>query len=52
MNWVGKLNQQQVPIFPNLRKGYPLSKYQMDNLDLRFSYNMEFYNRHPCEEME
>jgi len=52
MNWVGKLNQLQVAIFPNLRKGYPLSKCQMDNLDLRFSYDILFYNRHPCEEME
>jgi hypothetical protein len=52
MNRVEKLHQQQVPIFPNLSKGYPLSKYQMDSLALRFSYDMEYYNRHPCEEME
>jgi len=52
VNWVEKLNQQQVPIFPKLRKGYPLSKYQINSLALRFSYDMEFYNRHPCEEME
>jgi hypothetical protein len=52
MNWVRKLNQRQVPIFPNLKKGYQLSKYQMESLALRFSYDMEFYNRHPCEEME
>ena len=51
-NWVRKLNQQQVPIFPNLEKGYPLTKYQMESLALRFSYDMEFYNRQPCEEME
>jgi len=24
----------------------------MESLALRFSYDMEFYNRHPCEEME
>ena len=35
-----------------LEKGYLLSKYQMESLALRFSYDMEFYNRHPCEEME
>ncbi len=52
VNRVRRLNQQQVPIFPNLEKGYLLSKYQMENLALRFSYDMEFYNRHPCEEME
>jgi hypothetical protein len=52
VNWVRKLNQQQVPIFPNLEKGYLLSKCQMEHLALRFSYDMEFYNRHPCEEME
>jgi len=52
MNWVRKLNQRQVPIFPNLKKGYQLSKYQMESLALRFSYDMEFYNRHPCDEME
>jgi hypothetical protein len=51
-NWVGKLNQQPVPIFPNLEKGYLLSKYQMESLALRFGYDMEFYNRQPCEEME
>jgi hypothetical protein len=52
MNWVRKLNQQQVLILPNLKKGYPPSKYQMKSLVLRFSYDMEFYNRHPHEEME
>jgi len=51
VNWVGKLHLQQVPIFPNLKKGYPLSKYQMDSLALRFSHDMEYYNRHPCKEM-
>jgi hypothetical protein len=24
----------------------------MDSLALKFSYDMEYYNRHPCEEME
>ena len=24
----------------------------MDSLALRFSYDMQYYNRHPCEEME
>ena len=47
-----KIKSTTTSNFPNLRKDYLLSKYQMDNLALRFNYDMEFYNRHPCEEME
>jgi hypothetical protein len=51
-NRVQKLNLQQVPIFPNLKQDFPLSKYQMESVALRFSYDMEYYTKYPCEEME
>jgi hypothetical protein len=53
VNWVGKIKSTTSSIFSKFeKKGYLLSKYQMESLALRFSYDMEFYNRHPCVEME
>jgi hypothetical protein len=51
-NWVDKLHHQGVSIFPNFKQGLPLSKYQMDRAALRFSYDMEYYTRYPCEEVQ
>jgi hypothetical protein len=52
-SWTGLKNYTNNKFqFPNLKICYPLSKYQMDSLALKFSYDMEYYNRHPCEEME
>jgi hypothetical protein len=51
-NWVDKLHHQGVLNFPNFKQGLPLSKYQMDRVALRFSYDMEYYTRYPCEEEE
>ena len=38
--------------FSKFGKRLSADKYEMESLALRFSYDMEFYNRQPCEEME
>lgn len=52
VNWVQKLHLQHIPILFILKKGNPLSKYHMESLAMRFSCDIEYYTRHPFEEME
>jgi hypothetical protein len=51
-NWAQKIHLQNFPIFYNLRKGCVLSKSCVENVSLRFSYDMEYYMRYPLQEME
>ncbi len=42
------------PLCPNFYKNasFPLTKEQIDNIAMRFTFDMEYFNRHPCFEME
>jgi hypothetical protein len=51
-NWIKNLDCN--PFCPNFFKNasFPLTKEQIDIIAMRFTYDMEYFNRHPCFEME
>ncbi len=51
-NWVKKNGYDSSSIFQNVDNSVPVSLNRIDNFSQRFTYDMEYYTRNPCEEME
>ena len=51
-NWKSKLDNKDISNYFILDQNLPLSRERIDCLAMRYCYDMEYFNRFKCDEME
>jgi hypothetical protein len=51
-NWKAKLDKKDISNYFNLDQNLPLSRERINCLAMKYCYDMEYFNRFKCDEME